>query len=333
MQNELKIFTDGVVKNGDREFTRLIGGFGENKPMFTIWQASELLGLRTAKVLENFTRNESNFEEDVDFTDLKSAVPQKDSDTTIDITSFLKNVGYSQNKLNATKRWLAFSFSGMMKLVKIATTKESWNIYDSFLEDYFKTKAENIVMKRTLEEEIEFIKGEKAMLIGTMIMEQDEQKRIEYTMQLERLNNRLSELKSSLDNKTIKKALDSQSKLKKSKKEYVNQTDFGARFNNKIGSKTVGKLLKIVGLAKKSYRKTTPYEQYIPKYAINDIDNEEVRRFDVSYKWAYEPCVEFIDKWLTKHNRYEEFYSITDKTKLTAYINSLYNIYVKKVAQ
>ena len=60
-------------------------------------------------------------------------------------------------------------------------------------------------MKRTLEEEIEFIKGEKAMLIGTMIMEQDEQKRIEYTMQLERLNNRLSELKSSLDNKTIKK--------------------------------------------------------------------------------------------------------------------------------
>jgi hypothetical protein len=322
MQNELKIFTDGVIKNGDREFTRLIGGFGENKPIITVKQIAELMGYDNSIVTRTINRNIEHFTKDIDIIDLKSAMPEWQSE-----------IGYTKNAYNASKNIYALSEAGFLLYLKFAEGDKAVELYKNFIEDYFKTKAENIVMKRTLEEEIEFIKGEKAMLIGTMIMEQDEQKRIEYTMQLERLNNRLSELKSSLDNKTIKKALDSQSKLKESKKEYVNQTDFGARFNNKIGSKTVGKLLKIVGLAKKSYRKTTPYEQYIPKYAINDIDNEEVRRFDVSYKWAYEPCVEFIDKWLTKHNRYEEFYSITDKTKLTAYINSLYNIYVEKVAQ
>jgi len=327
MQNELKIFTDGVIKNGDREFTRLIGGFGENKPIITVKQIAELLEKQIKHINERINENIKHFEDGVHIIDLK-VVDQTDHNLEM-----LKSLGYTNMAISKAKNIYILSEAGFLLYLKFAEGDKAVELYKNFIEDYFKTKAENIVMKRTLEEEIEFIKGEKAMLIGTMIMEQDEQKRIEYTMQLERLNNRLSELKSSLDNKTIKKALDSQSKLKESKKEYVNQTDFGARFNNKIGSKTVGKLLKIVGLAKKSYRKTTPYEQYIPKYAINDIDNEEVRRFDVSYKWAYEPCVEFIDKWLTKHNRYEEFYSITDKTKLTAYINSLYNIYVEKVAQ
>jgi len=33
----IKLFTDGEVKIKDRKFTRLMGGFGNDKPMFTIW--------------------------------------------------------------------------------------------------------------------------------------------------------------------------------------------------------------------------------------------------------------------------------------------------------
>lgn len=161
-ENESKVielFTDGKVKTKEgREFTRLIGGFGNDKPMFTIWQCGELLGITSREITQNYERNKENFTNNLDVIDLKSAITENDSDITVDITSFLKNVGYSQNKLNATKRWLTFSFSGMMKLVKIATTKESWNIYNDFLEDYFKTKAENVVMKKSIDKEIEELK-------------------------------------------------------------------------------------------------------------------------------------------------------------------------------
>lgn len=116
MENNLiKLSTKGTVKSKDkREFTRLVGGFGEDKPMFTIWQAAELLGLRTSKIIENFNNNGDSFEDGVDSIDLKFAV-----DKNIGMR-FLKENGYSQNRLNATKQWLIFSFSGIMKLLYIS---------------------------------------------------------------------------------------------------------------------------------------------------------------------------------------------------------------------
>jgi len=35
----IKLFAEGEVSIGDRTFTRLMGGFGDNLPMFTVWQA------------------------------------------------------------------------------------------------------------------------------------------------------------------------------------------------------------------------------------------------------------------------------------------------------
>ena len=173
MKNILNLKTDGVVTKGDRKFTRLVGGFGEDKPMFTIWQAGELLAQETNLVTKNFENNIKNFDEGVDFIDLKSLPNDFRKTELVDITSFLKSIGLTHHKYGRTKQWLAFSFSGMMKLVKIATSKESWEIYNAFLEDYFKTKAENKNMKRTIQEEIEFLKEQKAMLLGKSFMEDD----------------------------------------------------------------------------------------------------------------------------------------------------------------
>lgn len=209
MSNVIKLFEEGKVKtkDGSREFTRIIGGFGENKPNFLLWQVGELLGLSTKAVRQNFENNEANFDEGIDFVNLKSGSISNASETNVDIVGFLKEVGYSQSLLNATKRWLAFSFSGMMKLVKIAKTEESWDIYDSFLEDYFKTKAENIVMKKTLKEEREFLIEQKKFMLGSMFMEQDESKRINLFSENEKLSERIKEIDIVLSNEQLSKRI------------------------------------------------------------------------------------------------------------------------------
>ncbi|WP_061328804.1 hypothetical protein [Clostridium botulinum] len=231
MRNEeLKLFTSGKVKTGKREFTRLIGGFGEDKPMFLLWQCSELLGLKTKALGENFTNNEDKFQKNIDFIDLKFAIDKTDSEINIDITKFLKEVGYSQNKLNATKRWLAFSFSGMMKLVKIATTKESWEIYDRFLEDYFKTKAENKVMKKTLNEEKEFLTERKKFILGSMFMEQDEQKRMDLFRENEKISNRIKDIDVVLNKEKVIQELQPKIKIADSVTNTNNCYDLGVSF-------------------------------------------------------------------------------------------------------
>lgn len=187
-QNKIiKLFTGEKVQTKEREFTKLLGGFGDNTPMFTIWQSSELLATKTGKLIENFNNNEDKFDEEIDFIDLKSANHETDSDNKASIINTLKSVGYSQNKLNATSRWLGFSFSGMMKLVKISNSKESWNIYNEFLEDYFKTKAENIVMEKTLQETKETILEQIKYILGSIVMESDTLKKVELMEQYKKL--------------------------------------------------------------------------------------------------------------------------------------------------
>lgn len=208
MKNIVELRTNGSIKTSDnREFTRLVGGFGKDKPMFLLWDSAELLGLKTQEVRQNFERNESSFDKDIDYIDLKSAHTLSVSGMDVDIPTFLKSVGHSQSKLNTTKRWLAFSFSGMMKLVKIATTKESWQIYDRFLEDYFQTKAENQVMKNTITDQIEEWKNQKALFMGLAVMERDEIKQIELLKQMENANENIARLEKSLVKEEVVKQL------------------------------------------------------------------------------------------------------------------------------
>lgn len=272
---ELKSSGKVVAKDG-REFTRLLGGFGENKPMFTIWQAGELLGLGARDITRNFERNIEVFETDIDFVDLKSAVPERDSDKSIEITTFLKNVGYSQNKLNATKQWLAFSLSGMMKLVKIATTDESWKIYDNFLEDYFQTKAENLVMKKTITEEIEELKKQKAFFIGMGAMENDPMKQIELFREMENVNHRIIKLEKTLTQKQTIEELQPQLHIAETVgnvKGYYDMGDFAKILDiDKLGRNNMFKWLrekKILMTDNVPYQSYVKYFKVVPTVASN----------------------------------------------------------------
>jgi phage antirepressor YoqD-like protein len=233
----IKLFTGEKVKTKDREFTKLLGGFGENNPMFTVWQASELLGKATREIIQNYNNNIDKFELDIDIIDLKSAINQNDSESKASITNVLKDIGYSQNKLNATSQWLGFSFSGMMKLVKIVESEESWNIYNDFLEDYFKTKAENIVMEKTLEESKQTIIDERKYILGSVIFETDISKKMELLQRDKELENQLNEIDKTLAKEELMKQVQ-------------DQLEIANRFTNSNKLYDIGEFSKILDIPK-----------------------------------------------------------------------------------
>ena len=188
------INSDGEVTTNDgRKFTRLIGGFGEGKPMFTIWQVSELFNHRVDKLIGKFNKNISNFEDGIDYVDLKKMNANPEERSEINLKDF-----YHINKLNATKQWFIFSQSGFLKLMKLSNTKETWNMYQSFIEDYFKTKVELVVAENTIQENINTLLDTKKMLLGSALMEQDETKRYEIMLQLEKINNQILDNEKTL---------------------------------------------------------------------------------------------------------------------------------------
>ena len=268
----IELFKNGEVKTENREFTRLIGGFGNNKPMFTIWQAGELLNISSREITQNYTRNVSKFEGNVDVKDLKSVITENDNDQSIDIAGFLKDVGYSQNRLNRTKQWLIFSYSGMMKLVKIATTKESWDIYDRFLEDYFQTKAENEVMKNSIEDEIKELIKDKAFYLGESLISSDETERIKYAQKSEDINRRIIELEKTKSEKDVlakvKDKIDVADKIGKSKNDF----DVG-KFAKIIGIKHMGRnnMFKWLRDEEILQEDNTPYQRYMDYFSVQAI--------------------------------------------------------------
>lgn len=103
---------------------------------------------------------------------------------------------------------------------------------------------------------------------------------------------------------------------------YVNQGDFGAMFNVSISSVRVGKLLKIVGIAQKSKRKTIPYRKFIPSLAKTIASQHYT-----SFQWNYTGCVDHIDKWLKKEGYHTDFYSIETESDMNEFIDHLYTIH------
>lgn len=298
---DLKLFSEGQVSVGDRQFTRLIGGFGEGKPIFLMWQCAELLGQETREITQNFERNQSDFEKGIDFLDLKSDITLSDSGNSEYIRDLLKGLGYSQNKLNATKQWWGFSLSGMMKLVKIATTKESWIIYDNFLEDYFKTKAINKVLGQTLEEEKKFLLERKKFILGSIILEEDDIKRLGFTQENEKLSKRITEIDMTLSQENIMEKLNP--KLSIAEK----FTDSKGSYDMNIFSK----ILDIKGLGRNKLFEwlrnkeilmgnNLPYQKYMDNFKVIIVNNGNY----TNSKTIIKPQgVEFLFKALIKDGK------------------------------
>lgn len=187
VNEEKLLIVDGNAKTKDgREFTRLVGGFGDDKPIFTIWQLAELLNYKTAKLMENLNNNIINFTKGIDYIDIREKTALHEKDSEINLKDF-----YHYNKLNATKQWIIFSQSGLLKMLKISSSQESWDLYNDFIEDYFRTKVELVVAEKTIQENSDTLLDTKRMLLGSIFMEKDDIKRMELMTQLEKINDQL----------------------------------------------------------------------------------------------------------------------------------------------
>lgn len=201
--NDIQIKLGKEIQQGKRTFTQLIGGFGENKPVISDKQVAELLGykLGARQVRQTIDRNKNYFTLGLHIEDLKGVA---ESNT---FTNTLISLGYSKQSITQAKNIYIFSQAGFLLFLKFAEGNNAVEIYKNFIEDYFKTKAENKVMQLSIEEEIEKLKEDKKFLLGAMFMENDEGKKIELFNKNEEINRRISTLEKSLTEEEVVKKL------------------------------------------------------------------------------------------------------------------------------
>jgi Asp-tRNA(Asn)/Glu-tRNA(Gln) amidotransferase C subunit len=117
-------------------------------------------------------------------------------------------------------------------------------------------------------------------------------------------------------------------RISKSLEGYFSQAEFGNHFKVKIGAKTVGKLFRVVKIAKSSKKNTEPYDNLCPVYAkpssyIDGYGNERV-----TFKYNYQKCVNKIDNWLEEKGLLEQFYSNSTPSEMESYITNLHSTYI-----
>ena len=193
------INSDGEVTTNDgRKFTRLVGGFGEGKPIIATKQVAELLDTNIKEVNKIIKRNIKDFTEGIDIIDLKNL---EVSSNPVDFSLLNMN----KQSVSNSKNIYILSQSGFLLYLRHAKGEKATNVYKSFIEDYFKTKVELVVAKNTIQENINTIQKDinilldtKKMLLGSALMEQDETKRYEIMLQLEKINNQILDNEKTL---------------------------------------------------------------------------------------------------------------------------------------
>lgn len=314
-KNLITLITDGIVESKGRKFTKLIGGFSENNPSMTTKQIAELLQYANGDKTVNLTinRNIEHFEEGIDIIDLKNSVSMGNP-----VYETLKTLGYSKQAISNSKNIYILSQSGFLLYLKFAEGEKSVELYKDFIEDYFKTKAENKNMKSSIASEIKELKNERFKLMGIATFCEDENIRIENNKKAEELNERIIKLTTSLETEKISESLEKQSHLTESKSDYQTLAECGDNFNCKVGSKTMGKIMVMSGIAKRNARgKTVPYMDRVPQYSTTDLETG-------THLWKYNECIKVIDSWLKKIDEYNRFYGITDSELMEIFVGNLW---------
>src|SRR5574344_1085143 len=200
MNNIIKLVAKDSVNINGREFTRVMGGFNENSAIVTGKQVGELLDYANGDKTVNLTinRNIDKFIEGQDIIDLKSSVSLRDQDIEL-----LKSLGYSKQSISNSKNIYILSQAGFLLYLKFAEGDKAIELYKNFIEDYFKTKAENIVMEKTLQETLKLLQDEKVFVLGSMFVEQDNAKKMELFNRSEEINNKIKDIEITLSKENL----------------------------------------------------------------------------------------------------------------------------------
>jgi len=295
MNNDLQLFTNGKVTIGDgREFTRLIGGFGEGNSTITDKQVAELLGYKDGArhVRRQVNENTKHFDYEHDIKDFKRA------ELTPTLIKLLISLGYAKQSITQAENIYLFSKAGFLLFLKFAEGDKSVELYKNFIEDYFQKDAENVIMKQTLQEEWEFLKEQKAINYGRAICEQDELKRLDLLQSVEKIVNRIKDIEITLSNEKLIKSLQPEIALASTLIDAKNAFDVGV-FSKVLRIKDLGRNNLFAWLREKGIlmEGNTPYQQYIQYFKVLPIENSYTGRTD--YKTLIKPNgVKYIVKRL-----------------------------------
>ena len=294
--DNLQLRVEHGVKYKGENFTRLMGGFGEDKACITIKQIAELLDRKIGHVNEVINRNIYYFQNELHIMDLKSAIVRRDNE-------FLTTIGYTQNAYNASKNIYILSQAGFLLYLKFAEGDKAVEIYKNFIEDYFQAKAENQNMKATITEQIESLKQEKAKLYGMSILESDDIKRAMIFRSVENMSESITQLEKSLtEEETIKKLqsrIEIANKISDSNKNY----DVGV-FSKILGIKEFGrnKLFDWMRQEKILMNGNVPYQSYLKYFSVVPVVNPHNNM--VNDKTLIKPCgIDFLVKRLIKSGK------------------------------
>jgi len=190
-QNKIiKLFIGEKVQTKEREFTKVLGGFSETSPVITDKQISQLLdyskGARQVRV--QVTNNLKHFTND----DIKDVLLMDNN------LEMLKPLGYSKMEVSKADNIYIFSEAGFLLYLKFAEGDKSVELYKDFIEDYFKIKAENIVMEKTLEETKRTLIDERKYILGSVIFETDTTKKMELLQRDKKLEEQINEIEKNL---------------------------------------------------------------------------------------------------------------------------------------
>lgn len=186
-----------------------------------------------------------------------------------------------------------------------------------------KLQLQNINLEQLSNDELEYLQAQitqkKIKNLEDKYKKLEEMQKIqndEFNLKVERMDDEIEKAKGMAE---------AHLRAKQVKYGWVNQGDFGRFFEQSIGSKTMGKLLKVVGLAQRNKSLTTPYRSFIPKYAMTSIQTGKGGYDFTKVEWHFENCIEFINNWLKANGYYEAFYSTRSSKEMEHFINNLFN--------
>lgn len=291
---------DKVIASKGREFTRLVGGFGDNNPVMTVKQIGELLEYANGDKTVNLTinRNIESFEFGVHILDAKNSVSEGNP-----VYNVLKSQGYSKQSISNSKNIYILSKAGFLLFLYFAEGDAALEIYKDFIEDYFQTKAENVMMKQTLQEELEFLMEQKVIAVGRVICEPNEAKKIEWFQEAEKLNARIKDIEITLSNEKLVKSLQPELALATTLIDAKNAFDVGV-FSKVLRIKNLGRnnmfaWLREMGILMEG---NYPFQQFLHYFKVLPIENSHTGRTD--YKTLIKPNgVKYIVKKLIEDGK------------------------------
>lgn len=266
MTKIIQLLTDGKVEFKEREFTRLMGGFESGEECMSDLQIAQLLNYKMGArfVRQHIERNSAYFEKGLHYDNLSERVAESNT-----LKETLISLGYSKQSLTQAKNIYVFSKAGMLLYLKFAEGDKAIEIYKEFIEDYFRTKAENKVMKKSIEEQIEYWTEQKALAFGKAILGTTELDRFNALTEVKTIDERLNGLQDTLNTEKtlelVKPQLDAAELLTNAKYSYDVNTLSKALDIEGLGRNNLFKWMREKEILRKN---NEPHQQYMKYFKV-----------------------------------------------------------------